>query len=96
MHEQVYSVDLEVWSKLAERARTKCTASKFARNFDCDLERVNAFSHRDSLTREILPQIISYSDTKVPALVVIEYKRASVLYVYELIFFTSYFNVNRV
>ena len=41
----IYSVDLEVWSKLAKRARIKHIASKFAHDFECDLQRVNAFSH---------------------------------------------------
>ena len=77
---QLYSVDLEVWSKLAERKRIK------RQNFDCDWERVNTFSHCVTLTHALLLQIISYSDTKVPVLVVTEYKCASVLYVYELIF----------
>ena len=72
---------------LAERACIKRTASKWVRDFDCDLERVNVFFHCVSLTRVLLPQIISYSDTKLPVLVVMEYKRASVLYVYELIFY---------
>ena len=35
----IYSVDLEVWSKLAKRARIKCIASKFARDFEYDLQR---------------------------------------------------------
>ncbi len=82
----VYSIDLEVWSKLAERACIKRTASKYAHDFNCDWERVNAFSHCITLTRILLPHIISYSDTKVPVLVAMEYKHASVLYVYELIF----------
>ncbi len=63
------------------------TASKCAGDFDCDWERVNAFSHWITLTCVLLPQIISYSNTKVAVLVVMEYKRARVLYVsYELIF----------
>ena len=71
MHEEMcyrnclYSVDLEVWSKLAKRAQIKGIASKFERDFECDLQRVNAFSHCVSLTRVLLPQIISCSDTKV-------------------------------
>ncbi len=84
--EHIYSVDLEVWSNLAKRALIKCTASKCARDFDCDWQRVNAFSHCVTLTRIPLPQIISYSDTKVPVLVVMECKRASVLYAQRLIF----------
>ncbi len=80
----VYSVDLEVWSKLTEHAHIKLTASKCACDFDCDWERVNAFSHCVTLTRVQLPQIISCSDAKVRVLVVMEYKRASVLYVYEI------------
>ncbi len=83
---RLYSVDLEVWSKPAKRARIKRIASKCARNFDWDWQRVNAFFHCVTLTRVLLPQIISYSDTKVPVLVAMECKRASVLYVYELIF----------
>ena len=86
MGPQIYSVDLEVWSKLAERARIKRTASKCAHDFDCDWECVNAFSHCVPLTRILLPQIICYSDTEVLVLVVMEYKRASVLNVYDLIF----------
>ena len=82
----LYFVDLEAWSKLAERARVKRTASKCSRDFDCNWQRLNAFSHCVTLTRVLLLQIISYLDTKVPVLVVMEYKRASVLYVYELIF----------
>ena len=82
----LHSVDLEVWSKLAECACIKRTASKCVRDFDCDWECVNAFSHCVTLRRVLLPQIISYSDTKVTVLVVIEYKHASVLYVYEMIF----------
>ena len=38
------------------------------------------------MTRVLLPQIICFSDTKVPVLVVIECKRASVSHVYGLIF----------
>ena len=69
---QLHSVDLEIWSKLAEHAHIKRTASKYARNFDCDWERVNVFSSCVTLRRILLPQIISYSDTKVPVLVVME------------------------
>ncbi len=58
----VYSVDLEVWNKLAEQARIKRTASKFTHDFDCDWQRLNAFSHCVTLTLVLLPQIISYSD----------------------------------
>ena len=65
-----------------------CIASKCARDFDCDWQRVNAFSHCVSLTRVLLPQIISYSDTKVPVLVVMEYKRASLGFVYELTYYS--------
>ena len=82
----LYFVDLEVRSKLAKRARIKSIASKFARDFECDSQHVNAFSHCVTMTRVLLPQIISCSDTKVSVLVVIECKRASVIYVYELIF----------
>ena len=70
--------------------------SKFARDFDCDWQRVNAFSHCVTLTRVLLLQINSYSDTKVPVLVVMECKHANLIYVYELIFFSPYFKVNRV
>ncbi len=48
--DMVYPVDLEVWSKLPQRARIKCIASKFARDFDFDWQRVNAFSHSVTLT----------------------------------------------
>ena len=37
-----YPVDIEVWSKLAQRARIKRIASKFARDFDCNWQRVSA------------------------------------------------------
>ena len=74
----LHSVDFEVWSKLAECAR----------DFDCEWERVNTFFH--CVTNLLwdafkLWQIISYSDTNVPVLVVMEYKRASVLYLYEIL-----------
>ncbi len=32
--DSLYSVDLEVWSKLSKRTRIKRIASKFARDFD--------------------------------------------------------------
>ena len=54
--------------------------------FDCAWQRVNAFSHCVTLIRVLLSQMISYSDTKVPVLVLIECKCANVIYVYELIF----------
>ena len=38
-----YKVTTPGWSKLAKRACTKCIASKFARDFDSDWQRVNAF-----------------------------------------------------
>ena len=82
----LYSVDLEVWSKLAKRARIMRIASKWVRDFNCDWQHVNAFSHCICLTRILLPQIISYSDTEVPVLVVMEYKHVSAGYVYELIY----------
>ncbi len=83
----IYSVDLEVYSKLAKRACIKRIASKFAHNFDCDWQRVNAFSHCVTLTHVLLPQIICYSVTKESVLVVMEYKcHTSVIYVYELVF----------
>ena len=47
----------------------------------------NVFSHCVTLIRVLLSQIIeSYSDTQVLVLVVMECKRANVIYVYELIF----------
>ncbi len=61
-----YSVDLEVRSKLAH-------------DFEYDLERINAFSNCDILTRALLPQIISYSDTKMLVLILMEYKRTNVI-----------------
>ncbi len=82
----LYCVDLEVWSKLAKCVRIMCIASKVAHDFDCDWQRVNAFSHCVTLIRVLLSQIISYSDTKVQVLVVMEYKRANVIYVYKLMF----------
>ena len=79
----LYSVDLEVWSKLAKRAQIKRIASKFAHDFECDLQRINVFSNcvTLSLTHVLLQQTISCSDTKVSVLVVMECKRASVIYV---------------
>ncbi len=82
----LYCVDLEVWSKLAKCVRIMRIASKCVHHFDCDWQRVNAFSHCIILIRPLFLQIISYSDTKVPVLVVMECKRANVIYVYELIF----------
>ena len=61
-------------------------ASKCMCDFDCDWQRVNAFSCCVTLMHVLLLQIISHSDTKVPALVIMECKRAKVIYVYELIF----------
>ena len=61
-------------------------ASKCACDFDCDWQHVNVFSHCVTLIRVLLSQMISYSDTKVLVLVVMECKRANVIYVYELIF----------
>ena len=60
-----YSVGLEIWSKLAKQACIKCIASKFVRDFECDLQRLKMFSHCVTLTHVLLPQIISCSDTKV-------------------------------
>ena len=85
----LYCVDLEVWSKLAKCVRFMRSASKCAHDFDCEWQRVNAFSHCFTLIRALLSQIISYSDTKVPVLVVMECKCANVIYVYELIFLLS-------
>ena len=72
----IYPVDLEVWSKLAQRARIKRIASKFAHNFDCDWQRISAFFYSVTLTHVLLSQIISCSDTKGLILVVIECKLA--------------------
>ncbi len=82
----IYCVDLQVWSKFAKCVCLMCITSKCARHFYCDWQRVNMFSHCVTLTHILLSQIISYSDTKVPVLVVMECKRANVVYVYELIF----------
>ena len=75
MKDTVYPVDLEEWSKLSQRTRIKRIVSKFVRNFDCDWQRVRAFSHSVTLTRTLLSQIISYSDTKGSVLIVMECKR---------------------
>ncbi len=92
----LYPVDLEVWRKLAQRARIKRFASKFAHDFYCDWQRVSAFSHSVTLTRVLLSQIISkYSDTKGSVLVVMECKRACKCDLCIGVF-TSYFKVNRV
>ncbi len=82
----LYCVDLEVWSKLAKCVRIMRIASKYACDFKCDWQRVNTFSPCVTLIRVLLPQIISYSDTKVPVLVIMECKRANANYVYELIY----------
>ena len=71
--------------KLAERAPIKCVVLTCAHDFDCDWQRVNTFFHRVTLTRILLLQIISYSETKVPFLVIMECKRTCVTSVYELI-----------
>ena len=55
----LYSVDLEEWSTLAKHARIKRIASKFVHDFDCNWQRVYAFSHCITLTRVLLLQIIS-------------------------------------
>ena len=67
---------------------SKKTASKFVSDFDCNWQRVNTFSHCVTLIHVLLPQIISYMyfDTKVPVIVVMGCKHASVIYVYGLIF----------
>ena len=83
----IHSVDLEVWSKLAKRARMKRIASKFACDFECVLQRVNAFSRCVTLTRVLLLQIIFCSDTKVSVLV-IECKRAIVINVQSWYFYS--------
>ena len=49
-------------------------------------EHVNTFSHRITLTRFLLPQSISFSDTKVLFNCYGMYKRASMTSVYEFIF----------
>ncbi len=63
---------LKYEEKLAKRAHIKLIASNFAHDFECGLQRANA-----------LAQI---PGTKGSVLVVMECKRASVIYVYELIF----------
>ncbi len=75
----LYCVDLEVWSKLAKCVRIMRIASKCVRNFDCNWQHVNAFSRYVTLIRVLLSQIISYTDTKVQVLVVIEYKCANMI-----------------
>ena len=54
--------------------------------WDCKRQRVNTLSHCVTLTRLLLPHIISDSDTILPVLIVMECKGASVISVYELIF----------
>ncbi len=66
----LFSVDLEVWTKLANRVRIMRIASKCAHDFDSDWQRINAISHGVTLIYILLSQIISYSDTKVPVRVV--------------------------
>ncbi len=91
----LYSVDLEVWSKLAQRDRIKRIASKFAHDFDCDWQCVSTISHSVTLTRILLSLFIYYSDTKGSVLVVMEGKRACKCDLCIGVF-TSYFKVNRV
>ena len=50
------SVDFEVQSKLAKRARIKCIASKVVWDFDYDWQCVNMFSHFVTLRCFLLPQ----------------------------------------
>ena len=49
-------------------------------------QHINAFSLCVTLRHVLLSEIISYSDSKVPVLVLMEYKCASVSYVYKFIF----------
>ncbi len=87
---QANCVDLEVWSKLAKCTRVMRITSKYACDFDCDWQRVNMFSHcvTLSLIRVLLSQIMKLSPklTKYRVLVVMECKRANVIYVYKLIY----------
>ena len=85
-----YSVDLEVWSKY----QAYCV--KIGRDFNGDLQRVNSFSHCVTLAHILLPHIISYSETKMLVLVVVECKRVSLIYAYELIFLLHISKVDRV
>ena len=91
----LYPVDLEVWSKPNQRARIKRIASKFARDFDCDLQCVSVISHSVTLTHVLLSQILSYSITKASVLVVMECKHAGKCDICIGVF-TSYFKINRV
>ena len=73
--------------KLAKHALIKRITSKCVCDFACDWQRVNMFSHCVTLACILLPQILSYSDTKVLVLLVVtECNPASGIYVYELIF----------
>ena len=81
----LYSLTLKFGVNLLNASGIKHIASKCACDFDCEWQRVNAVFYCVSLTHVLL-QIISYSDTNVPVLVVMGCKRASVLHVYELIF----------
>ncbi len=85
---KVYSVDLEVWSKLAKHARIMRISSKCAHDFDCDWQHVNAFSDYVTLIRSstFANSLLLRSGTKVPGFVVMEHKCTSVIYVYEMIF----------
>ena len=84
----LYCVDLEVWSKLGVNVSVSCVLRQNAHDFDCDWQRVNKFFHCVTLIHVLLSQIISYSHTKVPVLVVMECQRAHVIYVYELLFYS--------
>ncbi len=78
----LYCVDLEVWSKVAKRARIKCIASKFAHNFECVLQRVNTFSHCVTLdTRSTSANYILLRYKSVGSCYVMECKCARVIYV---------------
>ncbi len=93
--QQLYCVNFEVWSKLHKCICIMRIASKYMHDFDCDWQHVNAFSHCVTVIHVLLSQIISYSDTKVPLLVVVECKRATVILCVRVDIFTPYFKVNR-
>ncbi len=93
----LYPVDLEVWSKLAQRERIKRIASKFASDIDCDWQRVSVFRHGVTLTRTYTRSTFAnyiLLNTKWLVLVFMECKCACKCDL--CIVFTSYFKVNRV
>ena len=85
----IYSVDFEVWSKLSKCARIKRHCVKISRRFWLRLaacKRIFPLRLSDTSTTSANYLLLRYTKDKVPVLVVMECKCASVLYLRELIF----------